>query len=662
MNKGIPESHSDNQPKKHQKTHWTKQWTKQCTKQWTTHWTKLRRKHWPYLLVGALLLTAVASSMVALRRSSLAVQPTALNPMLQQMRREPDLWTATESDVSALLQDMQKSNVAGLALTPTGVFVSTRAGQRYFVGDNAGKLAGLVLASYERTSPAAFPLAVVGEDIRGGRSWHTDLSLLLTVALLSALGVQGARVYRGSGFKFSKSASVVTFDDVIGATEAKSALRDIKSYLKDPKGFTALGARPPKGVLLSGPPGTGKTRLAKALAGECNVHFIPATGGDFTAMFVGMGSMRVKSLFRKARKHAPCIIFIDEMDGIGRRTNTETGGTSETEGNRIINQILTELDGFNSSSGVIVIGATNFPDAVDPALVREGRFDRKIQLSLPDLSDREALFRLFAKDVKTAETPNYAQLARLTTGLTPAAIAYVVNHAALISARHGQDNVPMENFLEAIEVCRMGEINGSSSALTEGERERVAVHEAGHAIVAQVMKVGRVEKVTILSRGGALGVTLVTQSEDKQLHLKSDIQGRIQMLLGGRAAELIMYDDASSGAASDLKEASRLALSMVATLGLSDSGTLFSLDALTALNIKPDPTSAVAQAEVILTSQNERALAILRELRGALLEVTQMLVERETIDGEDVARAIAKAKAKAGAAETAVATTSSAAA
>jgi len=601
------------------------------------------KKQWRYLVVGALLLAA-AGAVIVSRRSSSSTQPAALNAMLQQVRSEPGSWTATERDVSVLLQDMQGHNVAGLALAPAGMFVSTRAGAKYFVGDSGGKLAGLVLASYQ-TQATAFPLAVVGEDVRDASGTHLDLGLVMTIALVSVLGIQGARVYRGNGFKFSKNESVVTFDDVIGAAEAKSALTDIKSYLKDPKGFSALGARPPKGVLLSGPPGTGKTRLAKALAGECNVHFIPATGGDFTAMFVGMGAMRVKSLFRKARKNAPCIIFIDEMDGIGRRTNTDTGGTSEAEGNRIINQILTELDGFNSSSGVMVIGATNFPDAVDPALVREGRFDRKIQLALPDLPDREALFRLFAKDVKTSGQPDYSQLARLTTGLTPAAIASVVNHAALISARQGQQDVPMTNFLEAIEVCRMGEVNGSTSAMTEAERERVAVHEAGHAIIAQVLNVGRVEKVTILSRGGALGVTLVTQSEDKKLHLKSEIQGRIQMLLAGRAAELITYDDASSGAASDLKEASRLALSMVATLGLSDTGTLFSLDALTALNIKPDTTSAVAQAELILASQNERCLATLRELRGALLALTAQLVERETIDGDEVARAVASARA-----------------
>jgi len=604
------------------------------------------KKQWRYLVIGALLLAA-GGAFAANRY--LNHQPAALNSMLQQVRSQPGLWTSTERDVSVLLQDMQAHAVAGLTLAPSGMFVSTRAGNRYFVGDSAGKLAGLVLASYEKTANAAFPLAVIGDDVQESTGVHLDLGLVLTIAFMSVVAIQGVRVYRGNGFQFSKNQSAVTFEDVIGASEAKAALMDIKSYLKDPVGFTALGARPPKGVLLSGPPGTGKTRLAKALAGECNVHFIPATGSDFTAMFVGMGAQRVKSLFRKARKNAPCIVFIDEMDGIGRRSNTETGGTSEAEGNRIINQILTELDGFNSSSGVIVIGATNFPDAVDPALVREGRFDRKVELSLPDVGDREELFRLFGKGVKTGEQPDYGQLARLTTGLTPAAIASVVNQAALISARQGQGHVPMANFLEAIEVNRMGEVNGASSAMTDRERERIAVHEAGHAILAQVMNVGRVEKVTILSRGGALGVTLVTQTEDKKLHLKSEINGRIQMLLGGRAAEIITYDDASSGAASDLKEASRLALSMVATLGLSDAGTLFSLEALAALNIKPDPSRAVIEAEAILAAQNEKCLATLTELRGALIDLTAQLVERETIEGDDVARAIAKARAGLGA-------------
>ena len=604
----------------------------------------LPKKQWHYLILGALLLAGIGA-VFSTRLLARAQKPVALNAMLLQMRSDPALWTATERDVSILILDIQRNNVAGLAIAPSGMFVSTRVGQKYFVSDNAGKLSGLALTYYQKGQTDAFPLAVTSEDIHNAGGWRLDLGLLLTIALFSAFGIQAYRVYRGNGFGFSRTESVVTFEDVIGAAEAKSALMDIKSYLKNPKEFTALGALPPKGVLLSGPPGTGKTQLAKALAGECKVHFIPATGGDFTAMFMGLGSLRVKSLFRKARKHEPCIVFIDEIDGVGRRTTTETGGTSEAEGNRIINQILAEIDGFNSSSGVIVIGATNFPDAVDPALLREGRFDRKIQLKLPSSADREALFCLYAKKVKTVGELDYARLARLTTGLTPAAIAYVVNHAALISARNEQLEVPMANFLEAIEVCRMGEVNGSSSALTEGERERVAVHEAGHAIIAQVMNVGRVEKVTILSRGGALGVTLITQTEDKQLHLKSELQNRIQMLLGGRAAELLTYDDASSGAASDLKEASMLALSMVATLGLSDKGTLFSLDALRELHLKPDATTAVAQAETILAAQNEQCLATLRELRGALVELTAKLVEHETLDGKEVAQVISNARA-----------------
>jgi cell division protease FtsH len=596
------------------------------------------------LILGALFLAGLCAFSTWLMAR--AEKPVAPNAMLQEMRGHPALWTATEHDVSTLILDIQKNNVAGLAIAPSGMFVSTKVGQRYFVGDSSGKLSGLTLNYYQKGQTEAFPLAVVGEDFGPPNAWRFSAALLLTFALFSGFGIQAFRVYRGNGLGLSQTESVVTFDDVIGAAEAKAALMDIKSYLKTPKAFTALGARPPKGVLLSGPPGTGKTQLAKALAGECKAHFLAATGGDFSAMFVGLGSMRVKALFRKARKHAPCIVFIDEIDGVGRRTNTDNGGASEAEGNRIINQILAEIDGFSSSSGVIVIGATNFPDAVDPALLREGRFDRKIQLKLPTVGDREALFRLYAKKVKTAGDLGYTRLARLTAGLTPAAIAYVVNHAALISARNGQPGIPMDNFIEAIDVCRMGEVNGTSSVLTERERERVAVHEAGHAIIAQVRNVGRVEKVTILSRGQALGVTLVSQADDKQLHLKSELQNRIQMLLAGRAAELIAFDDTSSGAASDLKEASKLALSMVATLGLSDKGTLFSLDALSELRLEPDTTTAVAQAESILAAENEKCLATLRELRGALVEVSEDLVAHETIDGAEVARAITNARSR----------------
>lgn len=599
------------------------------------------RKRWHFLLLAAVL--AAGAAALAMRQLPTDAPP-ALNLMLQQMRDDPARWTRSEGDASMLIVDLRKNAIVGAAMAPAGIFVSTKDGRDYFVADQSGRFSGLLVDAYRRDGTDAFPFAVLDKD--AARDWRGDLGLLLIFGLIGVMAFQG---YRASGghFKFARGQSAVTFGDVVGAGEAKAALKDIMAYLKDAKGFTALGARPPKGVLLSGPPGTGKTQLARALAGECKVNFIAATGGDFTAMFLGLGSMRVKALFRKARKHAPCIVFLDEVDGIGRRSNTENGGPAEAEGNRIINQILAEIDGFEASAGVIVIGATNFPDAVDPALLREGRFDRKIAVKLPHVADREALFRLYAGRLRTGGEIDFAQLARLTTGLAPAAIAYAVNHAALIAARNDQTEVAMAHLLEAIEVCRMGEVTGAADALTEAERERIAVHEAGHAVVAEVLGVGRVEKVTILPRGQALGVTLVTQKEDKQLHLKSELENRIQMLLAGRAAELVTYNDASSGAASDLKEASRIALSMVATLGLGDRGTLFSLDALQSLGMKPDTASAVAEAERVLATQNERCLATLAAFGVALRQIIDRLLADETIDGEEVARAVAAVRAEA---------------
>lgn len=597
-----------------------------------------RRRH---AAAGIVVAAAIAAAALWPRFFA-APPPSALDATLLAMRDDPARWTKHEGDASTLMRDLRAGAVAGAAIAGNGILVSAKDGREYFVADPSGRFAELVVGAY-RSGGEAFPFAALDRD--GARDWRGDLGLGLTLLLIGFLGYQAWRGSAGQ-FRFSRRDSQVTFADVIGAREAKGALLDIQAYLKDPRGFTALGARPPKGVLLSGPPGTGKTQLARALAGECKVNFIPATGSDFTAMFLGLGSMRVKALFRKARKNAPCIVFLDEVDGIGRRTNTENGGPAEAEGNRIINQILAEIDGFSPASGVIVIGATNFPDAVDPALLREGRFDRKISVKLPDVADREALFRLYAGRVRSGGEIDYAQLARLTTGLAPAAIAYTVNHAALIAARSAEAEVTMAHLLEAVEVCRMGEVNGSATALTEAERERIAVHEAGHAVIAEILGVGRVEKVTILPRGQALGVTLVTQEEDKVLHLKSELENRIQMLLAGRAAELIHFSDASSGAASDLKEASRIALSMVATLGLGDKGSLFSMEALSALGMKPDTAAAVAEAELVLTAQNDRCFATLVEYGDALKEVTAGLLARETIDGCEVTEAVANVRAK----------------
>jgi cell division protease FtsH len=394
-----------------------------------------------------------------------------------------------------------------------------------------------------------------------------------------------------------------------------------------------------------GGPGTGKTRLAQALAGECGVAFIAATGSEFTSKYYGAGVQKVKSLFAKARKNAPCILFIDEIDGIAARSSGGHG-PAEAESNRIINQVLVEMDGFKDSEGVIVIGATNLPQQLDPALLREGRFDRRVHVRLPDVSERADIFKLYCGKKTTAADVNFDRLARLTTGLSPAAIEAIVNHAAMKAAREEAQAITEAHLADAIEVNRMGEVNGTQKALTPHERERIAVHEAGHAVIANLLKAGRVEKVTILPRGGALGVTLVTQDEDKQLHLKSEMEARIEMLLAGRNAELLYYGEASSGAAHDLQEASKLALAMVSRFGFGSDGSLFSIAALTdSLQAQPELVHAIAESKKVLADLNAKCQANLAQVRPALDSVTQQLLQDETVAGEFVEKAVAGALA-----------------
>ncbi|MET0377433.1 MAG: AAA family ATPase, partial [Spongiibacteraceae bacterium] len=331
--------------------------------------------------------------------------------------------------------------------------------------------------------------------------------------------------------------------------------------------------------------------------------------------------------------------------GIGRRTASERGDAAESEGNRIINQLLAELDGFTHDSGVIVIGATNYTDRVDAALLREGRFDRKIQMALPTVADRTALFDLYAKKISTAADIDHVQLARLTIGLAPAAIAYIVNHAALVAAKRNAQVVEMSDFLEAIEVCRIGELPLTATVLTEAERERIAVHEAGHALAGYLLEVGNVEKVTIVPRGQSLGVTLITPASDQRLYVRSFLENRIKMLLAGRAAELLCYSECSSGAAQDLKEASKIALSMVATLGLGDDGNLFSLDALSELNMRPDLNGPIASAEQMLQRLGRECEDLLRLQRPALDAIMRALLQKESIDGDELAALVTAQRA-----------------
>jgi cell division protease FtsH len=591
------------------------------------------KRHWRVIAAVAV---SVVLAVVAARfwMAPATVNEVVLSPELKAMRLDTGAWHQREQDASHLFKDLDQKRVAAVGLTPGAVLVSTVDGGKYFVADAFGVLPRSL---YQRLdSQSGFELAVVDGS-------KTDLlgiiAVLPSILILILLGFLVARPLSlvGNKFQFAKRDTGIRFADIIGAHEAKSALQEVVAYLQEPDRFGRVGARPPRGVLLSGPPGTGKTLMAKALAGECGINFIAATGSDFSSMFVGMGIMRVKSLFQKARKHSPCIVFIDEIDGIGRRTAGERDGAAESEGNRIINQLLAELDGFANDSGIIVIGATNFADRVDPALSREGRFDRKIQMALPTVADRQALFELYGKKINTAADIDHAQLGRLTIGLAPAAIAYIVNHAALVAAKRNAGTVEMNDFLEAIEVCRIGELPLTATTLTEAERERIAVHEAGHALAGYLLEVGNVEKVTIVPRGQSLGVTLITPANDQRLYVRSFLENRIKMLLAGRAAEMLRYKECSSGAAQDLKEASKIALSMVATLGLGDEGNLFSLDALSDMNLNADLKEPIIRAEHLLQRLGRECADLLRLHRSALDAIAQALLDKESIDGDELA-------------------------
>ncbi|WIX03278.1 AAA family ATPase [Pseudomonas sp. AR5] len=589
-------------------------------------------------LVTLLLVGAAALAFWALRSTPPATpaEPGTAAAMLAELQASREPWQANRGDLSRLIGDLREQRIASAALAPDAVYVTAVGGARYWVPDISGRAAGLLLGQYADAATRLFPLALYETDAEA--RWYKPLVPYLPFALVLVLALVYLAV-RSSGFQIQRKRSEVGFDDVIGASEAKQALRDVTAYLRDPQAYARLGARPPKGVLLTGEPGTGKTQLAKALAGEANASFIQVTGSDFSSMYFGVGIQKVKSLFRTARKQAPCIIFIDEIDGIGKRAEQQR--SSDAESNRIINQFLAELDGFDGSSGVLVLGATNFPNSLDPALVREGRFDRSIAVGLPGLDDREALFRLYAGRVRAEQDLDFAQLARNTVGLTPAAIAQIVNHAALLAARAGAGTVAMGHFVDAIETCRIGEKPAGVSPMSETERKRIAVHEAGHALVAAALKVGRVEKVTILPRGQALGVTLVTPVEDKRLHLHSELRARIQMLLAGRGAEQLYFHEVSSGAGQDLQEASKIALSMVGALGMSPSGSLLSLQAVRDAHIEFDSGEAIRAADDLLRQLERDCLALLQRIRPALDAITTRLLDEETVPGEAVYAAIA---------------------
>jgi len=568
---------------------------------------------------------------------------------LQTMRMNRELYT-NEIDISALMTLMGRGQAQAVGLESDRVLVLTHDGERFFVKDTNSQLGAHLIKSIEHTLdlgassiPAMYFLAEPNKLNPSGQTWNNALratgnaAMLVLYALLIVFLIKLLRDYSKGAHSPLAGKTDLRFSDVIGVREAKASLQDVVQYLRDPQRYKQLGARPPCGILLLGGPGVGKTLLAKALAGECDASFISASGSDFTSKYVGVGVQKVKKLFETARKNAPGIVFIDEIDGIARRTNNGSGA-AESENNRIVNQFLVEMDGFSKNDGVVVIGATNLVEHLDPALCREGRFDRRVQVLLPDLQDRALVLEHYARDItlNNEQIIDFQQLARLTTGFSPATLAYVVNNAALIAARHDAQSVGMTELLEAIETAHMGELNGAQRALSPPERYRIAVHEAGHAIVAVATGCGTVEKVTILPRGGALGVTLVTQPQDRMLHLKTDMEKLIQMLLAGRNAEQAVFGEASSGAAHDLQECSRIAMAMVSKYGFGLNGSLFHLDALQRELAGPYVKESIDQAKAILEKMNKACQQILAQHADALAALTQELLVKETVSGERV--------------------------
>jgi cell division protease FtsH len=428
------------------------------------------------------------------------------------------------------------------------------------------------------------------------------------------------------------------FADVIGSDEAKAGLSRVKAFMHDPTQYAKLGASAPRGVLLVGPPGTGKTLLAKALAGESKANFIAVDGSYFTAMFYGAGVSKVKELFKLARKNAPCVLFIDEVDGIGKRSQGGPGGGAESELNRIINRVLVEMDGFESLDNVVVVAATNHEDNIDPAMRRPGRFDMLVRLTLPTLPDRQRLFDLYIGKLSHDGQADTAALARMTAGLTPADIANTVNKAASSAAEAGAHNVTQEHLLRAIETHQLGgEVSAVKGLLSESTRERLAYHEAGHALVGHWLQLGDVERVTIEPRGQALGVTYISRGSEDPLYAQAELGNRLAMMLGGREAELLVKGSVSSGASDDLKRASELAINMVGSLGFSKTFGLLSVAGVPKELLGPDIQAAVLkEARAMLEQAQARCEQLLTSRRWQLDALALALLQREVLSGDEL--------------------------
>jgi cell division protease FtsH len=560
-----------------------------------------------------------------------------------------------ELSFSQFREVVQKGKVAEVTIRGQALTGKFRGGAEYTEGDE-----------FTTQLPPEFPdlvkeLSAANVNIKAEEPRENPLIAILftwaPILLIVVLWILFMRQMQTGGNKalsfgkskaklLSTSGKKVTFKDVAGIEEAKEELQEIVEFLKEPQKFQKLGGRIPKGVLLMGPPGTGKTLLARAIAGEANVPFFSISGSDFVEMFVGVGASRVRDLFEQGKKNAPCIIFIDEIDAVGRHRGAGLGGGHD-EREQTLNQLLVEMDGFESNEGVILIAATNRPDVLDPALLRPGRFDRRVVVDRPDIHGRTGILKVHTRNIPLSENVDLSKIARGTPGFAGADLSNLVNEAALVAARRNKKKVDMEDFEYAKDKVLMG-VERKTMMLTDDERRITAYHEAGHALVA-VFTPGAdpLHKVTIIPRGRALGLTMQLPTEDKYTYKKQYVEAQISILMGGRVAEELTQDDITTGAGNDIERATDMARRMVCEWGMSDLGPLsygakdepvflgrefaqradYSQD--TAIRIDREVTKIVSAAY-------ERATVLLSENREVLDRIATDLLERESLDGEEV--------------------------
>ncbi len=563
-----------------------------------------------------------------------------------------------EVDYSTFMQMIEDEDIGQVQVEENQIIFTDKSGETIY---KTGKMEDANLTERLYEAGASFTAEIETEE-------SPILSFLMTVVLpivifialgrymsnrmMKNLGGKDSMQFPGMGSGglgrsnakvYVESTDGIHFDDVAGEDEAKESLAEIVDYLHNPDKYTEAGAAMPKGLLLVGPPGTGKTMLAKAVAGEAGVPFFSISGSEFVEMFVGMGASKVRDLFSQAKEKAPCIVFIDEIDTIGKKRDGQLGGNDERE--QTLNQLLTEMDGFEGNNGVIILAATNRPESLDPALTRPGRFDRRVPVELPDLKGREDILKVHAKKIKTSDDVDFHTIARMASGTSGAELANIVNEAALRAVRNGRTIVCQADLEESIEVVIAG-YQKKNAIMTDQEKLVVSYHEIGHALVAAMQTHSApVQKITIIPRtSGALGYTMQVEQNDKTLMTKEELENKIATFTGGRAAEEVVFGQITTGASNDIEQATKIARAMITRYGMNDDFDMVAFETVTNQYLGGDTSlacSADTQNEIdrkviaLVKEQHEKAKQILTENRSLLDELAKFLYEKETITGDE---------------------------